>query len=98
MNEIVRDNGWKSKKLWFSVGCITAMFGGAILTGLWAPFGPAYSTLVGGIEVIAGLFLTGHVATAWVGSKVAPDGISSIKQGVDREKPIMPTEDEEESK
>lgn len=65
-----RDNGFKSRKLWFSVFAVATIFGGATLGAHWTSFAPLYDTLVGGIVAVAGLFLTGQVATKWVNTKM----------------------------
>jgi hypothetical protein len=69
MNEIIRDGGVKSRKLWFSVFAITTLFIGALLAGKFPPFAALYGDLVGGIVGIAGLYLTGNIAQKWVGTK-----------------------------
>jgi hypothetical protein len=71
MNEIIKDGGFKSRKLWFSVFAVVALFLGAGLAAWLPSVAPLYGELVGGIVAIAGLFLTGSVATKWVGSKLA---------------------------
>jgi hypothetical protein len=99
MNEIIRDNGWKSKKLWFAAGAIASIFVGAVLAAFLAPIAPLYGDMVGGIVAVTGLFLTGNVANKWVGTKAPME--ASVKKGLeaeeapdDRPKPVMPSEEE----
>lgn len=72
MNEIVRDNGIKSRKLWFSVFAVAMVLGGAFVAAHWPSLAPMYDTMVGGIVAITGLYLTGSVATKFVGTKAPP--------------------------
>lgn len=70
MNEIIRDGGFRSRKLWYSVFATGMVVISGLGVLLWAGLAPLYDTMVGGIVAIAGLYLTGSVATKWVGSKV----------------------------
>lgn len=72
MNEIIRDGGIKSRKLWFSVFVVVTMFGGAAVCAKWPALVPLYDTFVGGIVAVTGLFLTGNIANKWVGIKTLP--------------------------
>jgi putative Mn2+ efflux pump MntP len=69
MNEIIRDNGWKSRKLAFSLFSVLTIFCGALIGARWQSFQPMYETLVGGVVAVAGLYLGGTIATKWVGIK-----------------------------
>lgn len=69
MNEIVRDNGFKSRKFWFSVFITVVMLFAWLVAGVKPALAPLYDTLVGGLVALAGLYLTGSIATKWVGSK-----------------------------
>lgn len=73
MNAIVRDNGWKSRKLAFCTFAVFAMLGFALLTAPLPALTPLFDTFVGGVVAVAGLFLTGSVATKWVGTKAPAD-------------------------
>jgi divalent metal cation (Fe/Co/Zn/Cd) transporter len=85
MNEIIRDNGYKSRKLWFSAFAIVAIFGGWIGAGLMPSLVPMFATFVGGVLGVAGLFLTGNVATKLVGTKVPadPKPVTASKQALE---------------
>lgn len=78
MNEIIRDGGIKSRKLWFSVFSITIIFVGGVLAAHWAAVAAIYSTMVGGILGVVGAYLTGNIAQKWVGTK-APMEIPGSK-------------------
>lgn len=71
MNPIVADNGFKSRKLWFSVFSTAVIAAGGWAGAKWPQFAPLYDTMVGGIVGIAGIYLTGSVATKLVGAGVA---------------------------
>lgn len=62
-------NGWRSRKLWFSVFAICMIYKGAALALTSKAFEPIYSTMVGGMVGIAGMFLVGNVSSKWVGAK-----------------------------
>lgn len=72
MNEIVRDGGMKSRKLWFAVFAMMLV----VISGAGAVYLPTfasiYETLVGGIVAVAGMYLTGNVAQKWVGVRAQP--------------------------
>lgn len=87
MNEIIRDGGIKSRKLWFSIFAIAVIFVGAILAAHWAAMISVYSTMVGGVLGVVGAYLTGNVAQKWIGVKALPDPSKSD-----------PTDDEPASK
>ncbi len=73
MNEIVKDGGMKSRKLWFAIFAITVIVGAAVVGPMiWAGFVSVYDAMVGGIVAIAGMYLTGNVAQKWVGVKAQP--------------------------
>lgn len=58
-----------SKKLWFSVGAIAAMFGFALMSAKITMIGPMFDSFVGGVVAITGLFLTGNVANKWIAGR-----------------------------
>lgn len=54
---------WKSKKLWFGVGAICAMFGFALVSSLWIPaMVPLFDGFVGGVVGVTGIVIAGNVA------------------------------------
>ena len=73
MNEIVEkilhDGGFLSRKLLFSVFSAALIFAGWLIAGHFASLQGLFQTYVGGVVGIAGLYLTGSVATNWVGTK-----------------------------
>jgi uncharacterized membrane protein YeaQ/YmgE (transglycosylase-associated protein family) len=69
MNEIIRDGGVKSRKLWFSIFSIVIIFVGGVLAGHWAGIQSVYGTMVTGILGVVGAYLTGNVAQKLVGVK-----------------------------
>jgi disulfide bond formation protein DsbB len=72
MNEIVRDNGVKSRKLWFSVFSIAVIAVIGLAAGSYPGIVSIYSALVGGIVAVAGLYMTGNVTQKWVGAQAQP--------------------------
>lgn len=75
MNEIVKqiliDGGFKSRKLLFSVFSTLILLAGWFVAGHWVSLQPMFSSFVGGVVGVAGLYLTGSVATKFVGVKAA---------------------------
>jgi len=65
------DGGWKSRKLWFAVFAVGALFLGAGLGAKYASFAPMYETLAGSIVAVCALLFTGTVANKYVASKAA---------------------------
>ena len=66
---VANTGGWKSRKLWFSVFAIGMIYAGAKTAIESKAFESVYSTMVGGIVGIAGMFLVGNVSTKWVAAK-----------------------------
>ena len=60
-----KDGGWKSRKMWFSLYCISLMSYMATKDIDSIKF----DALVTGIIGVSGLFLAGNVGTKWVASK-----------------------------
>lgn len=94
MNEIVRDGGNKSRKLWFSVFSIVTIALGGVAAAVWPAFLPVYETFVGGVVAISGLYLAGNVTQKLIGSKVpatpaAPKKVV-LKVEKDEEPPTPP--------
>jgi hypothetical protein len=73
MNPIVRDNGYRSRKLWFAVAAVAVLFIAWMQTATHPTLIPTFDTFVGGLVAIVVALLTGSVATKWVGSKVPAD-------------------------
>lgn len=69
MNEIIRDGGIKSRKLWYSVFSVVAMCVMAVVCVHFPALTALYGELVGGIVTVAGLYLAGNAATKLVGTK-----------------------------
>lgn len=87
MNEIIRDGGYKSRKLAFCFFAVVVMFIGACVACKCAGFASIYSTFVGGVMGVVALLLTGNVATKFVGLKAPQDPVPPPKE------PILPLED-----
>jgi hypothetical protein len=85
VSEIIRDGGWKSRKLWFSVFAVLILLAGWVLAGHFHSLQALYDTFVGGVVGVSGLYLTGSVATKWVGTKApqAPAQASEKALGQD---------------
>lgn len=64
-------NGWKSRKLWFSVFAIGVLYLGTRGAIESLAFGAIYSTFSGAVVAIAGLFLAGNAASKFIGLKAA---------------------------
>lgn len=59
----MRDGGYRSRKLWFTVFAMGLAFAGFCLTAGWPAFAPSYSTFVGAIVGLSTVYLTSNVAT-----------------------------------
>jgi hypothetical protein len=94
MNDIVRDGGYKSRKLAFSFFAVITIFAGWIIAGKYPAMAALYDTFVGGVVAIAGLFLTGSVATKWVGTKAPADPPKPKKEDPPKPPPARFPEDE----
>lgn len=62
-------NGWKSRKLWFSVFAIGMICASGLMTIVLRFPENIFNTMVGGIITISGMFLVGNVSTKWVATK-----------------------------
>lgn len=63
---------WLSRKLWFSVFAIGMLYAGLRIATDSLAFSALYSTFVGGVVGIAGLFLAGNVIAGKLGVAAAP--------------------------
>jgi hypothetical protein len=63
------EGGFRSRKLLFALFAILLVFLGCLLAAQNEKIGVNYATMVSGIEVITGLYLTGNVASKWTASK-----------------------------
>lgn len=86
-DEIIRDGGAKSRKLWFSIFAITVIFVGALLAAKWGSIAPLYSTMVGGVLGVVGAYLTGNVAQKLVGVKAL--GVTGADQDQIKASPVQ---------
>ena len=75
MNDIIRDNGYKSRKLWFSVSAMVILLVGWIATAAHPALVTTYGTFAGYIVAIVTVFLTGNVANKWVGTQAPQDPV-----------------------
>lgn len=81
MNEIVKDGGVKSRKLWFAVFAIAVIVAAGLYgPSLWAGSVAFYDAMVGGVVAIAAAYLTGNVAQKWVGVKSQPALMQAAQQ------------------
>jgi len=62
---------WLSRKLWFSVFAIGMLYQGLVVAISNPAFFAIYSTFVGGVVGIAGLFLAGNVIAGKIGAVAA---------------------------
>ncbi len=75
-SDIVKaDSGYASRKFWFSIGIVGAIFLAAVLCGLWPALIPMFPEMVGGFLAVLALYVTGNVSSKWVIGKTNP-GIS----------------------
>lgn len=63
---------WLSRKLWFSVFSVVMLYQGMVIAIANPAFFTIYSTFVGGVVGIAGLFLAGNVIAGKLGVAAAP--------------------------
>jgi hypothetical protein len=70
--ETLKDHGFKSRKLAFSIFTILCVFAGLVLAGFWPTIQPMYDTLVGGVVAIAGLYLAGNIGQRFVATRTQP--------------------------
>jgi hypothetical protein len=89
MNEIVEkilhDGGFLSRKLLFSLFSVIVIFAGWLIAGHFPSLQGLFQTYVGGVVGVAGLYLTGSVATNWTATKaisaVADQGKKPADEG-----------------
>ena len=62
---------WLSRKLWFSVFVVVMLYQGMVIAIANPAFFTIYSTFVGGVVGIAGLFLAGNVIAGKLGVPAA---------------------------
>lgn len=63
---------WLSRKLWFSVFAVVMLYQGMVIAIANPAFFTIYSTFVGGVVGIAGLFLAGNVIAGKLGVAAVP--------------------------
>lgn len=61
--------GFRSRKLLFALFALLLVFLGALLASDDDKIAGVYSVMVGGIEVITAIYLTGNVSSKWVVGK-----------------------------
>lgn len=67
--QLVKDGGYKSRKLWLAFFSIAIIFAGGVCASFWPGFSAIYTTFVNGVEVIAAAYFTGNVANKFVATK-----------------------------
>lgn len=67
--QLAKDGGYKSRKLWLAFFAIGVIFTGALCSAHWSAFGAVYDTLVGGVVGIAAAYFTGNVANKFVATR-----------------------------
>jgi hypothetical protein len=63
LKEILKDGGFKSRKLWLVVYAIHALLAGWFATAHWKALAPEFSTFVGGVIALVGLYFGSNVTT-----------------------------------
>jgi hypothetical protein len=93
MNEfLAKDNGYRSRKLVFSVFSVATMVATWWVAGRNPALVPMYDTLVGGIVAVAGLYLAGSVGAKLVATKAPPSPVAAKKQVMQRPVEQVPEE------
>jgi hypothetical protein len=72
-NEMHRDNGYASRKLWFAFYSTALLLIGGLLGHKYPGFGALYGEFVGGVVAVVATLFGGNVATKWLATRAPAD-------------------------
>lgn len=86
------DGGWRSRKLWYSIGTSLGVFLSGAVAAHWPAFQPSLDTVVGGLIGVLALYLGSNTVTRHV---LTRNGLKdALRAAVDSGAQQAPDDDE----